>query len=205
MKFTTEQIRNISFPSGTRGYKRRDVEDFLSYVVRDYHSFEQRIKELEKAVQTEETRLTAQKEASEKQTELYQVQLKQKNQEVFELKQQLDRALMGTLHQEDEVDQQKLLLSQKIAMSLEEQAEARAKEIVKEAENYHAQVVTKLRKQEEQVGKGLKEGTRRLRENERLVGISLSLIQEEVVKMSSYLDESYRAIQNELTTTTEES
>ena len=40
MKFSIDGLKNLTFPSGAMGYKKKDVDDFLSYVVKDYGSYQ---------------------------------------------------------------------------------------------------------------------------------------------------------------------
>ena len=65
MKFNEEGIKNITFPSGAMGYKKKDVDDFLTYVAKDYGSYKRQLdrsKQETEAVEKEKLELLKQME-----------------------------------------------------------------------------------------------------------------------------------------------
>ena len=136
MKFNAKELRQLTFPKGTRGYKKKDVDDFLLFVSKDYYAYDRQI--------------SAQTEKIEKLNDQI-LQLRHSLKDKERLLQQKDTLLVQQQKQENPVVKSvrtvygetthEYPLAQQIALEIEQAAEKECLEKRLEAEKYYTQQV----------------------------------------------------------------
>lgn len=137
MKFKGTEIHHLTFPtSAVRGYRKQDVDDFLLHTAKDYKNFEQRLEEYRNDF-SEAEQEKEQLEARIEQMKIdYERNQEKRKEEIRVLRKRLDDSLK--LHEGPNKKQEdELVVAQKIALSIEKEANERAYKIVSEANDYY--------------------------------------------------------------------
>ncbi|MBU5359594.1 DivIVA domain-containing protein [Enterococcus raffinosus] len=198
MKFNEEAIKNTTFPSGAMGYKKKDVDDFLTYVAKDYGSYQRQLekskqetaaveKEKEDLIKKLEEQKTAEKTALEK--------IKQENQA---LKQQIvaiqTESVSNNLNEDTA-----LSLAQKVALRIERQAKDEAQEILNSADQYYQEQSRKLEQKRKEIGSEVVTSLSELIGSERMIVASIDTVKQEYVRLMNVIRENYDALTEETT------
>lgn len=190
MKLLAEEIRNLTFPSSAMGYKKKDVDDFLVKVAKDYDDFQRKLDQSK-----HET-----KAAEEEKQELLKKQLEQRaadvkrsvdlEQENERLKRQIDD-LLTTSVSENLNEEASLTLAQKIALRIEQEAKEEAQLIKNEADHYYKDQLKKIQNKQNEFNREVSKGLNRLISSERMVIASIDTIKSEYVRIMDEIRKNY--------------
>lgn len=193
MKFSVEDIKNLTFPSGAMGYRKKDVDDFLSYVARDYKSYQQQVQNFK----AEAEEVTAEKEKLEKDSEQQRRQDLQKMDELIrenkELKRKLNEFRVSSQTSEI-IEVHELTLSQKVALKIEKQAQEEARKIREEADAYRDERLAEIQEIQNQLDWKLRSGLTELVKNEREILTSVDHLKEEYLIIANHLRKNFEAM-----------
>lgn len=193
MKFSVEDIKNLTFPNGAMGYRRKDVDDFLSYVARDYKSYQQQVinfKEEVEGVTAEKERLEA---SYEKQHRLDLQKMEELIKENKELQRKLDEAKVRS--QSSGIGETlELTLSQKVALKIEKQAQADAQKTRLEADAYYEERLAQLQQKQSQLDWKVRSGLTELVKNEREILSSVDRLKEEYLQIANHLRTNFETL-----------
>ncbi|MDT2662977.1 DivIVA domain-containing protein [Enterococcus hulanensis] len=186
MKFSIQDIKNLTFPNGAMGYKKKDVDDFLGYVAKDYHSYQQQIKnlkaDLEEAIAEKEIVMNT----SQHQRRFDQEKLEELLNENRILKKQLTAAQIRNRSAKPK-ETVELSLSQKVALKLESQAQDEAKKIREEADAYYKEQMNQLQQERQYLDWKVQTSLTELVKNERMVFSSVEQLKQEYLQLVNYL------------------
>lgn len=198
MKFNEEGIKNITFPSGAMGYKKKDVDDFLAYVAKDYGSYQrllernkQEAEVFEKEKQELLKKLEGQKDAEAATLE----KIKQENQA---LKQQITAIQTESVSNNLNEDTA-LSLAQKVALRIEKQAKEEAEVILTNADHYYEEQLRKLELKRKEIGSEVLASLSELMGSERMIVASIDTVKQEYVRLMNVIRENYGELVGEQT------
>ena len=196
MKFNEEDIKNTTFPRGAMGYKKRDVDDFLINVAKDYGSYQRQLdrsKQEAEAAEREKQELLSQ---LEKQKAEGSQALEKTKQEKQVLKQQLTdlqtESVSNNLN-EDTV----LSLAQKVALRIEKQAKEEAQLILTNADQYYEEQLKKLEMKRKEIGSEVVNSFSDLIGSERMIVASIDTVKQEYVRLMNDIREKYEELTEE--------
>lgn len=190
MKFNEEGIKNITFPSGAMGYKKKDVDDFLTYVAKDYGSYKRQLdrsKQETEAVEKEKQELLKQIEKQNTESAAALEKIKQENQT---LKQQLEalqtESVVNNLNEDTA-----LSLAQKVALRIEKQAKEEAQVILTNADQYYEEQLRKLELKRKKIDSEVVNSLSELIGSERMIVASIDTVKQEYVRLMNVIRENY--------------
>ncbi|MDT2397144.1 DivIVA domain-containing protein [Enterococcus avium] len=190
MKFNEEGIKNITFPSGAMGYKKKDVDDFLTYVAKDYGSYKRQLdrsKQETEAVEKEKLELLKQMEKQKTESAAALEKIKQENQT---LKQQLEalqtESVVNNLNEDTA-----LSLAQKVALRIERQAKEEAQVILTNADQYYEEQLRKLELKRKEIDSEVVNSLSELIGSERMIVASIDTVKQEYVRLMNVIRENY--------------
>ncbi|MGM0168673.1 hypothetical protein IGI39_004428 [Enterococcus sp. AZ135] len=190
MKFDIEGIKNITFPSGAMGYKKKDVDDFLSYVAKDYGSYQRQLegkKQETEAVEKEKQELLRE---LNKQKEADMTALEKIKQENQALKQQL--TILQTESVSNNLNEDTALsLAQKVALRIEKQAKEEAQEILTSADHYYNEQLQKLEQKRKDIDSEVMTKFSELMGSERMIVASMDTVKLEYVRLMNVIRENF--------------
>lgn len=193
MKFSVEDIKNLTFPNGAMGYRRKDVDDFLSYVARDYKSYQQQVINFKEEIEV----VTAEKERLEtryeKQHRLDLQKMEELIKENKELQRKLDEAKVRS--QSSGIGEAlELTLSQKVALKIEKQAQADAQKTRLEADAYYEERLAQIQQKQSQLDWKVRSGLTELVKNEREILSSVDRLKEEYLQIANHLRTNFETL-----------
>lgn len=196
MKFNEEDIKNTTFPSGAMGYKKKDVDDFLGYVAKDYGSYKRQLdksKQETEAAEKEKQELLKrlEKQKAEGATALEKV--KQENQA---LKQQLTDLQTESVSNNLNEDTA-LSLAQKVALRIERQAKEEAQVILTNADKYYEEQLRKLEMKRKEIGSEVVSSLSELIGSERMIVASIDTVKQEYIRLMNVIRENYEELTEE--------
>lgn len=129
MNFNAEQLRKITFPTvSLAGYKKQDVDDFLTHAANDYDAMKETNTELEKRLTLAENQKESLVKVFEKEKSDYLAEIKELNAKLNEAsKDERD------VHAKKRSFENALIIAQDAALKIEENAELEARRLVGEA------------------------------------------------------------------------
>lgn len=198
MKFNEEGVKNITFPSGAMGYKKKDVDDFLAYAAKDYGSFQ---RQLEKSRQETEAANKEKQELLqrlEKQKAANMAILEKIKQENQVLKQQLTAIQTESVSNNLNEDTA-LSLAQKVALRIEKQAKEDAQVILTNADQYYEEQLRKLELKRKEIGSEVVTSLSELIGSERMIVASIDTVKQEYVRLMNVIRENYDELVDEPT------
>ncbi|MBO0412541.1 DivIVA domain-containing protein [Enterococcus hulanensis] len=196
MKFDVEGIKNLTFPSGAMGYKKKDVDDFLIYVAKDYGSYQ---RQLEKSKQeTEEAEQEKQEllKKLEEQKAADAATLEKFKQENQALKQQITSLQTESVSNNLNEDTA-LSLAQKVALRIEKQAKEEAQEKLMHADRYYEEQVRKLEQKRKEISSEVVTSLSELIGSERMIVASIDTVKQEYVRLMNVIRENYEDLTDE--------
>lgn len=196
MKFNEEGIKNITFPSGAMGYKKKDVDDFLTYVAKDYGSYQrqlERSKQETKAAEKEKQELYKKLEKQKAEAATALEKIKQENQG---LKQQLTTLQTESVSNNLNEDTA-LSLAQKVALRIEKQAKEEAQVILTNADQYYEEQLKKLERKRKEIGSEVVSSLSELIGSERMIVASIDTVKQEYVRLMTVIRENYEELTEE--------
>lgn len=198
MKFNEEGIKNITFPSGAMGYKKKDVDDFLTYVAKDYSSFQrllEKSKQETEAVKKENQELL---QKLEKQKAAHTVILEKIKQDNQVLKKQLTAIQTESVSNNLNEDTA-LSLAQKVALRIEKQAKEDAQMILANADQYYEEQLRKLEMKRKKISSEVVTSLSELIGSERMIVASIDTVKQEYVRLMNVIRENYDELVDEPT------
>lgn len=199
MKFDVEGIKNLTFPSGAMGYKKQDVDDFLTYVAKDYGSFQRQLEQSREETKQAEATLTKLQldfDTYKKKDAASIAQVEKENQA---LKQQLMEQQLAPASSALN-EGQALSLAQKIALRIEKQAQEDAQKILEEANRYYEEQSQRLEQKKQAVHSEVLASLSDLLGSERMVIASVDVVKQEYSRLMSVIRENYEGMMSEKTT-----
>lgn len=196
MKFNEEGIKNITFPSGAMGYKKKDVDDFLTYVAKDYGSYQrqlERSKQETEAAEKEKQELYKKLEKQKAEAATALEKIKQENQG---LKQQLTTLQTESVSNNLNEDTA-LSLAQKVALRIEKQAKEEAQVILTNADQYYEEQLKKLERKRKEIGSEVVSSLSELIGSERMIVASIDTVKQEYVRLMTVIRENYEELTEE--------
>lgn len=196
MKFNEEGIKNTTFPSGAMGYKKKDVDDFLTYVAKDYGSYQrqlERSKQKTEAVEKEKQELLKKIDQQKAADAATLEKFKQENQA---LKQQLTDLQTESVSNNLNEDTA-LSLAQKVALRIEKQAKEEAHVILTNADKYYEEQLRKLEMKRKEIGSEVVSSLSELIGSERMIVASIDTVKQEYVRLMNVIRENYEELTKE--------
>lgn len=196
MKFSIEDLKNLTFPNGAMGYKKKDVDDFLSYVAKDYGSYQRQLErsnEEKETLQQENQDLLAKLEDQRITHEATLEKFKQENQA---LKKQIN-TLQTTSVSNNLNEDTALSLAQKVALRIEKQAKEEAEVIKTNADQYYAEQLHKMEEKRKAIESDVVTSLSELIGSERMIVASIDTVKQEYVRLMSVIRENYEALTEE--------
>lgn len=193
MKFNEEGIKNITFPSGAMGYKKKDVDDFLTYVAKDYGSYKRQLDRSKKETEDVEREKQMLLKKLEKQKAEDATALEKIKQENQALKQQLvdlqTESVSNNLNEDTA-----LSLAQKVALRIEKQAKEEAQVILTNADQYYEEQLKKLEMKRKEIDSEVVNSLSELIGSERMIVASIDTVKQEYVRLMNVIRENYEDI-----------
>lgn len=196
MKFSVEGIKNLTFPSGAVGYKKKDVDDFLVYVAKDYGSYQRQLeksKEETAIAEKEKQELLKKIEEQKAEDAATLEKFKQENQA---LKQQLTEIQTESVSNNLNEDTA-LSLAQKVALRIEKQAKEEAQVILNNADKYYEEQLRKLEQKRKEMGSEVVTSLSELIGSERMIVASIDTVKQEYVRLMNVIRENYEELVDE--------
>lgn len=196
MKFSVEGIKNLTFPSGAMGYKKKDVDDFLVYVAKDYGSYQRQLeksKEETATVEKEKQELLKKLEEQKAEDAATLEKIKQENQA---LKQQITEIQTESVSNNLNEDTA-LSLAQKVALRIEKQAKEEAQVILNNANQYYEEKLRKLEQKRKEMGTEVVTSLSELIGSERMIVASIDTVKQEYVRLMNVIRENYEELVDE--------
>lgn len=196
MKFSVEGIKNLTFPSGAMGYKKKDVDDFLVYVAKDYGSYQRQLeksKEETATVKKEKQELLKKIEEQKAEDAATLEKIKQENQA---LKQQITEIQTESVSNNLNEDTA-LSLAQKVALRIEKQAKEEAQVILNNANQYYEEQLRKLEQKRKEMGTEVVTSLSELIGSERMIVASIDTVKQEYVRLMNVIRENYEELVDE--------
>lgn len=198
MKFDEEGIKKITFPSGAVGYKKKDVDDFLTYVAKDYGSYRRQLeKSRQEAEALEEEKQGLLKKIAEQKT-VEDAELEKIKQENQVLKQQM-AAIQAESVSSQLTEHTSLSLAQKVALRIEKQAKEEAQVIVANADQYYEEQLKKLEHKRKEIGTEVVTSLSELIGSERMIVASIDTVKQEYRRLMDVIRENYEELIEEST------
>ena len=198
MKFSVKDIKNLTFPTTAMGYRKKDVDDFLSYVAKDYASCQQQIKNLKADLED----VTAEKEiilhTSQQQRRFDLEKLEELLNENRMLKRQLEAAQVRNRAPRPG-ETVELSLSQKVALKIESQAQDEAIKIRKQADAYHQEQMTQIQNEKRFLDMRVRESLSDLARNEEIIFSSVDRLKQEYLQLVNHLRRNFESLVEEET------
>lgn len=196
MKFDVEGIKNLTFPSGAMGYKKKDVDDFLIYVAKDYGSYQRQLEKSKQEIEvTEQEKQTLLKKLEE-QKAADAATLEKFKQENQALKQQITSLQTESVSNNLNEDTT-LSLAQKVALRIEKQATEEAQERLMHADRYYEEQVRKLEQKRKEISSEVVTSLSELIGSERMIVASIDTVKQEYVRLMNVIRENYEDLTDE--------
>lgn len=196
MKFSVKDIKNLTFPNGAMGYRKKDVDDFLSYVVKDYVSYQQQIKNLKADLEE----VAAEKEiilnTSQQQRRFDLDKVEELLNENRMLKKRLEAAQVRNRAPKSG-EPLELSLSQKVALKIENQAQEEAQKIRKQADAYYAEQMAQIKQERTFLDMKVREGLSDLAKNEQVIFSSVDRLKQEYLQLVNHLRRNFESLVEE--------
>ncbi|MDT2600064.1 DivIVA domain-containing protein [Enterococcus hulanensis] len=196
MKFDVEGIKNLTFPSGAMGYKKKDVDDFLIYVAKDYGSYQRQLEKSKQETEEAEQEKQALLKKLEEQKAADAATLEKFKQENQALKQQITslqtESVSNNLHEDTA-----LSLAQKVALRIEKQAKEEAQERLMHADRYYEEQVRKLEQKRKEISSEVVTSLSELIGSERMIVASIDTVKQEYVRLMNVIRENYEDLTDE--------
>ncbi|MGL9727558.1 DivIVA domain-containing protein [Enterococcus sp. DIV0756] len=196
MKFSVKDIKNLTFPTSAMGYRKKDVDDFLSYVAKDYHSYQQQIKNVKADLED----VTAEKEiiqnTSQHQRRFDQEKLEELLNENRILRKQLEAAQVRNRGPKPG-ETSELSLSQKVALKIESQAQDEAMKIRKQADAYYQEQMTQIQHERHFLDTRVRESLSDLAKNEEVIFTSVDRLKQEYLLLVNHLRRNFESLVEE--------
>lgn len=196
MKFNVEGIKNLTFPSGAMGYKKKDVDDFLVYVAKDYGSYQRQLESSKEETETVSKEKQEVLKTLEEQKATDAARLEKIKQENQALKQQLI-ALQTESVSNNMNEDTALSLAQKVALRIEKQAKEEAQMIRTNADDYYEEQLRKLELKRKEIGSEVVMSLSELIGSERMIVASIDTVKQEYVRLMNVIRENYEELNNE--------
>lgn len=196
MKFSVEDIKNLTFPSSAMGYKKKDVDDFLTYVAKDYGSYQRQLEKSQletKAAEKETKKLLVELENQKRQDEDKFAKAIQEN---LALKQELSSCQTTSVFNNLD-DDRTLSLAQKVALKIEKNAQEEAKTIIEKADCYYEEQVNLLEQKREELDIEMAKRLTGLDNSERIIETSIDSVKQEYRRLMALIRESYESLNKE--------
>lgn len=190
MKFSEVDLKNYTFPSGAFGYKKKDVDDFLSYVAKDYASYQRRLEKSKQETQALETEKRQLIQELEKQEEAHTKKLAELEQENKRLEQELDDMETTSIASRFD-DEGTLSLAQKVALRIEKQAEEEALLIKKNADQYHANQLEAINQKKRHLNSEVANSLNQLISSEEIILASIDTVRKEYAQLMDVVRENF--------------
>ena len=190
MKFDVEGIKNLTFPSGAMGYKKKDVDDFLTYVAKDYGSYKRMLEKSKQETAAAEKEKQELQQTLEEQQKAHQAALAKVKQENQALKQQLTSLQTESVSNNLNEDTA-LSLAQKVALRIEKQAKEEAQVIKTNADQYYQEQLNKLEQKRKEIGSEVVSSLSELIGSERMIVASIDTVKQEYVRLMTVIRENY--------------
>lgn len=190
MKFDVEAIKNLTFPSGAMGYKKKDVDDFLTYVAKDYGSYKRMLEKSKQETAEAEKEKQELQQTLEEQQKAHQAALAKVKQEKQALKQQLTSLQTESVSNNLNEDTA-LSLAQKVALRIEKQAKEEAQAIKTNADQYYQEQLKKLEQKRKEIGSEVVSSLSELIGSERMIVASIDTVKQEYVRLMTVIRENY--------------
>lgn len=193
MKFKGTELHHMTFStSAVRGYRKKDVDDFLVHVAKDYKDFELRLEELRNDV----SELEEEKEQLEERIERLKQERRTLNtahqEALHALRQELIHSELPANPSSSDNNKQELLVAQTIALSLEKEAKEQASLKIEEADRYYASQVAQARQFKEALFSDLEKNQRQLAQSKEEILSSLERTTEGFLTIYEKLNSRYK-------------
>ncbi|MDU5512417.1 DivIVA domain-containing protein [Enterococcus gilvus] len=192
MRFKAEEISDLTFPiSPVSGYSKKDVDDFLRNVTKDYKNFELSIQEYKDNLMLLEDENTL----LEERLNAAKIKYKEERKRILEREQQsqeLNYYENRTLSNENL--NQELTVSQKIAFSLIKEAKQEATRIYEEADRYYLEKKADSKKAVENILSNATNQKRELEHTKLKMIEQLNETTEKVVYFYNQMEEDYKKV-----------
>lgn len=196
MKFDVEGIKNLTFPSGAMGYKKKDVDDFLIYVAKDYGSYQRQLEKSKQETEEAEQGKQALLKKLEEQKAADAATLEKFKQENQALKQQITSLQTESVSNNLNEDTA-LSLAQKVALRIEKQAKEEAQERLMHADRYYEEQVRKLEQKRKEISSEVVTSLSELIGSERMIVASIDTVKQEYVRLMNVIRENYEELTDE--------
>lgn len=196
MKFDVEGIKNLTFPSGAMGYKKKDVDDFLIYVAKDYGSYQRQLEKSKQDTEEAEKEKQALLKKLEEQKAADAATLEKFKQENQALKQQITSLQTESVSNNLNEDTA-LSLAQKVALRIEKQAKEEAQERLIHADRYYEEQVRKLEQKRKEISSEVVTSLSELIGSERMIVASIDTVKQEYVRLMNVIRENYEELTDE--------
>ena len=196
MKFDVEGIKNLTFPSGAMGYKKKDVDDFLIYVAKDYGSYQRQLEKSKQEIEEAEKEKQALLKKLEEQKAADAATLEKFKQENQALKQQITSLQTESVSNNLNEDTA-LSLAQKVALRIEKQAKEEAQERLMHADRYYEEQVRKLEQKRKEISSEVVTSLSELIGSERMIVASIDTVKQEYVRLMNVIRENYEDLTDE--------
>lgn len=196
MKFDVEGIKNLTFPSGAMGYKKKDVDDFLIYVAKDYGSYQRQLEKSKQETEEAEKEKQALLKKLEEQKAADTATLEKFKQENQALKQQITSLQTESVSNNLNEDTA-LSLAQKVALRIEKQAKEEAQERLVHADRYYEEQVRKLEQKRKEISSEVVTSLSELIGSERMIVASIDTVKQEYVRLMNVIRENYEELTDE--------
>ena len=192
MRFKADEISDLTFPiSPVSGYSKKDVDDFLRNVTKDYKNFELSIQEYKDNLMLLEDENTL----LEERLNTAKIKYKEERKRILEREQQsqeLNYYENRTLSNENL--NQELTVSQKIAFSLIKEAKQEATRIYEEADRYYLEKKADSKKAVENILSNATNQKRELEHTKLKMIEQLNETTEKVVYFYNQMEEDYKKV-----------
>ncbi|MBO0459923.1 DivIVA domain-containing protein [Enterococcus hulanensis] len=196
MKFDVEGIKNLTFPSGAMGYKKKDVDDFLIYVAKDYGSYQRQLEKSKQETEEAEQEKQALLKKLEEQKAADAATLEKFKQENQALKQQITSLQTESVSNNLNEDTA-LSLAQKVALRIEKQAKEEAQERLMHADRYYEEQVRKLEQKRKEISSEVVTSLSELIGSERMIVASIDTVKQEYMRLMNVIRENYEELTDE--------
>lgn len=146
MKFSEEELRQLTFPKAVFGYRKNDVEDFVYYVAKDYQEYNREFSDvIKKTEKMNEKIFELEKIIEEKDRQLLQqeIRLVQRPQPVKPVVQSV-KEVYGEVVQE-------YSLAQQVVLEIERVAKRERQQLLSKAEEYYVEQVELIGHQKREI------------------------------------------------------
>ncbi len=173
MDVTAEKLERLTFPTASvGGYRKQDVDDFLTLMAREYKKNETTLEEHQQKEWQQTTEIAQVKEFYLKRESDYLLEIKRQMQEIDQLKADQAQAVQLDAPTEKTSFQQAIMIAQETAFEIEQQAEEEKKRILEQAAFDRGHMIKKARQestelleQAKQTKKELLEEAERIKQN----------------------------------------